>query len=89
MKHFDTEEATAALAAEIGFGAAIASGLLSELPDSPVYAGNFMHMGDGKFKHKVTRSYLSRCGKHLRRWSDGTFETFDGAPISCADCGEN
>lgn len=83
---FDAVAAKDALAAEIAFGAAIGQGLLSDSPESPLYAGNFMYMGDGKFKHKVTRSYLSPCGKHLRRWSDGAFETFGGEPTSCASC---
>jgi hypothetical protein len=69
------------------FDLAIALGILSANTTSPLYAGNFMHMGSGKFKHRLTRSYLSDCGKHLVRWDgSGLHEDFTGKTIFKGKC---
>ena len=49
--------------AELAFTEAISQGKLSDNPQAPNYAGNYMYMGtwNGKdaFKHIETRSYLN------------------------------
>ena len=70
-----------------GFDDAIAKGRLSANPKDENFAGHFMDMGGGKFKHINTRSYLSNCGKHLTRWSNGQHENFKGHPVgNCPNC---
>ena len=54
-----TSKAAFHKASEIAFDKAIEAGRLSTNPDDVNYAGHFMHMGGGAFKHIFTRKYLT------------------------------
>lgn len=46
-------------ASAVAFDKAIEAGRLSTNPAHDNYAGHFMHMGGGAFKHIFTRKYLT------------------------------